>query len=189
MVPDTTPAASSGLSKLAELYQRYAPTIFASLTQRMHSEEDAEDILVEIFLAALEDKQFASLPEKTQLAWLWRVARNKTTDTYRRSYRQKERSIVLDSIIDSVTDDERNEPENSTLRQEEYDTLKSHIEQLSSLQQKVLEMRFHRNLLCSEIAAKMGKNEGAIRVMLSRTLNMLKNIYHTEREDERNANR
>ncbi len=156
-------------------YQQYAPAIFAYLLRHTPSEEDAEDILVEVFLAALENKQFPLLPEQTQLAWLWRVARNKMIDAYRRSVRRK--SITLEHIAESIDDDDGIDPEQIALRQEEYNDLQIHLKSLSALQQEVLRLRFSQDMRCSEIAAHMGKREGAIKAMLSRTLNLLKNIY------------
>ena len=164
---------------IATLYQQYAPAIFAYLLQRMRSEEDAEDILVEVFLAALENEQFPLLPEKAQLAWLWRVARNKMIDVYRRSVRRQ--SVTLEHIAESINDDDGIDPERFALQQEEYDALQVHLKSLSMLQQEVLRLRFSQDMRCSEIAAHMGKREGAVKVMLSRALNLLKNIYKTER--------
>ena len=164
---------------IATLYQQYAPAIFAYLLHHTPSEEDAEDILVEVFLAALENEQFPLLPEKAQLAWLWRVARNKMIDVYRRSVRRQ--SVTLEHIAESINDDDGIDPERFALQQEEYDALQVHLKSLSMLQQEVLRLRFSQDMRCSEIAAHMGKREGAVKVMLSRALNLLKNIYKTER--------
>lgn len=163
------------LANMAALYQHYAPAIFAYLLQHTQSEQDAEDVLVEVFLAALESEQFPSLPEKTQLAWLWRVARNKTVDVYRRAKRRP--GIPLEHIAGSINDNDTIDPEYSALRQEEYDNLRKHLSSLSALQQEVLRLRFGQDMRCSEIAAHLGKREGAVKVMLSRALNLLKNIY------------
>ena len=165
------------MADMAALYQRYAPSIYAYLLRRAPGEEDAEDLLVEIFLAALENTQFATLSEKAQLAWLWRVARNKTVDAYRRSARRRQHNVTLESIIEHAIDDEGVEPEHSALLQEEYTTLQGHLRQLTPLQQEILHLRFGQDLRCSEIAERMGKREGAIKVMLSRTLSLLKRIY------------
>lgn len=162
---------------MAVLYQQYAPTIYAYLQRRVPGEEDAEDLLVEVFLAALENAQFATLSEKAQLAWLWRVARNKTVDAYRRTTRRRERNVTLESIVEHAIDDQGVEPEQSVLLQEEYTTLQGHLKQLTPLQQEVLRLRFGQDLRCSEIAERMGKREGAIKVLLSRTLNLLRGIY------------
>lgn len=65
------------------LYDRYASTIFAYLSQQVSSRQDAEDLMLEVFMAALNSGTLASLPEEQQLAWLRRVARNKAIDRYR----------------------------------------------------------------------------------------------------------
>jgi RNA polymerase sigma-70 factor (ECF subfamily) len=173
--------ADPDIANIAGLYRRYAPTIFAHVVQRTASEQDAEDILVEVFLAALESEPFLALPEKAQLAWLWRVARNKAVDVYRRSTRQH--SVMLESIPEGIADDDIG-PEGAALRQEEYGELQAHIKRLSPLQQEVLQLRFGQDMRCSEIAAHLGKHEGAVKVMLSRTLNLLKNIYKVREERE-----
>lgn len=168
------------MANIAALYQQYAPSLFGYLFQHTPSGEDAEDILVEVFLTAIENKQFPTLPEKAQLAWLWRVARNKVVDAYRRSARRP--SVGLDSIIESINDDDIS-PERFALQQEEYNNLQVHIKSLSPLQQKVLWLRFSQDMRCAEIAVHMGKHEGAVKVMLSRTLNLLKNIYKACEEE------
>ena len=160
---------------VAILYQRYSATIFTYLRQHTASREDAEDVLVEVFVAALEYEQLATKSEKEQLAWLWRVARNKAIDAYRRSkYRQ---SVDLQQIADSTFDDDELAPEQVALREEEYAHLRTHLESLSEVQQEILRLRFANDLRCTEIAVRMGKREGAVRVTLSRTLNRLRSIY------------
>src|ERR1043165_7290878 len=82
------------------LYQRYAATIFAYVRQHTASREDAEDILVETFLAALEAPKIVQLSEKEQVARLWLVARNKVVDSYRHS--NLRHSIPLEQISETV---------------------------------------------------------------------------------------
>src|SRR5579883_2226117 len=89
-------AVTGGDAVTDVLYQRYAATIFAYVRQHTATCEDAEDILVETFLAALEAPKFVQLSEKEQVAWLWRVARNKVVDSYRRL--NIRRSIPLEQI-------------------------------------------------------------------------------------------
>lgn len=178
MQPQTIPMlASPDMPQVAALYQQYAPALYAYLLRRVLNEEDAKDILAEIFLAALENEQFATLPEKVQHAWLWRVARNKMIDAHRRSSRRRSRSVTLEAIFEHVPGDDEGNPEYVALRQEEYVILQSHLAQLTPSQQEVLRLRFGQDMRCSEIAARVGKAEGAIKTMLSRTLNRLKTIY------------
>jgi RNA polymerase sigma-70 factor (ECF subfamily) len=79
--------------------------------------------------------------------------------------------------MERIMDNDDLDPEHFALQQEEYDNLQAHLKSLSPLQQEVLQLRFRQDLRCSDIAVHLGKSEGAIKVMLSRTLNLLRNIY------------
>lgn len=157
------------------LYQRYAATIFMYLRQHTLSREDAEDLLVDTFLAALSDQKFAQLPEQAQVAWLWRVARNKVIDGYRRSHVR--RSIPLEQIAETIYEDEAHSPEQCALRLEEEERIKSMLAHLSAEQQEIMQLRFGHDLRCAEIADVVGKNEAAVRTALSRAMNFLRNRY------------
>lgn len=67
------------------LYERFAEVLLASLCQQVAHRQDAEDLLLEVFLAALQHPELTRLPAERQLAWLQRVARNKVIDHYRHS--------------------------------------------------------------------------------------------------------
>jgi RNA polymerase sigma-70 factor, ECF subfamily len=162
-------------SATATMYSRHAPGIFAYLCRHIPSREDAEDILLEVFLAALEHSRFPTLSEKEQQAWLWAVARNKVVDHYRRATRHP--SATLQQVAETVFENEECAPEQVTLRHEEYARLHATLKELPSLQQEVLRLRFGNDLRCAEIAAILEKSEGSVRMLLSRTLKFLRAIY------------
>src|SRR5579883_587658 len=171
-------------SLVARLYERHAPALFAYLRQKTASREDAEDILAQVFVAAIEQEAIAALSEREQVAWLWRVARNKSVDAYRRS--RLRQGMDLEELTDLLYDEnEQHAPEQVSLRREEYARLHAHIARLSPLQQKTLHLRFANELRCSEIAQVLGKREVAVRVMLSRTLNFLRGLYEKDQGGER----
>ena len=85
--------------------------------------------------------------------------------------------LPLDEIEESAFDDEELAPEQFALRQEEYRRLYTSIQHLSDLQQQVLQMRFVHDLRCAEIAVSLNKSEAAVRMLLSRTLSLLRSIY------------
>ncbi|WP_220204955.1 RNA polymerase sigma factor [Reticulibacter mediterranei] len=159
----------------AELYRLHAPSILAYLRMHTSSWEEAEDVLVDVFLAALEKENFGTLRESEQRSWLWRVARNKVIDAFRAAQRRQFQS--LEDIAETVYDDDDLAPEQFALRQEEYHQLYASIQNLSALQQQVLRLRFVHELRCAEIATALGKSEAAVRMLLSRTLNLLRSIY------------
>ncbi len=164
-----------GNSLIDALYQRHAPALFTFLRQHTACREDAEDLLLEVFVIALESAQLAELAAEQQLAWLWRVARNQAIDSYRRNARRPK--LALEHVETELFYDEAFSPEQSALRQEEYRHLHVLLEQLTPLQRDVLRLRFGNDLRCTEIAQAMGKKEATVRVLLMRTLRFLQKTY------------
>lgn len=163
-------------SPVAMLYQRHAPTILLYVRRHVLSWEDAEDIVLDVFLAALErEETLASLDDDRQLAWLRRVAHNKVVDGYRRS--KTRAALGLDEITEVIYDDERVAPEYIVLQHEEHALLRTRLASLPTHQQEILQLRFAAGLRCSEIAQLLHKREGTVRSLLSRSLNFLRIIY------------
>ncbi len=163
---------------LTAIYQRYAPTLFAYLYRHTGLLEDTEDLLLDVFLAALERPGFEQLGEKEQQAWLWCVARNKMTDLHRKKVRRQ--GIPLELVPEDAYEPDGETPEYLLLQQEESLRLKVGIEQLPALQQEILHLRFGLGLRSAEIATILNKNEGAVRATLSRALKLLRKLYEHE---------
>jgi RNA polymerase sigma factor (sigma-70 family) len=162
-------------STISALYQRYAPGLFTYLRLHVHSREDAEDLLVDTFLGACESSSFSSLSHDRQRLWLWRVMRNKVADYYRSPAHRLQTNV--DDLADTIYVDEMDAPEQIAERGEEYLQLHTQLQKLPPLQQQLLRLRFVNGLTSTEIARAVGKSDVAVRMMLSRTLNMLRSIY------------
>ena len=171
--------------EMAFLYRKYAPGLLSYVRMRITSEEDAEDLVVEVFVAALEHSKFAALSEREKQLWLWRVTRNKVIDMYRRA--KTRRNVTFEDVGNGLFEDEMAGPESAALRQEDYMDLYAHLQSLPPLQQQILRMRFGQDLSCREIATTLGKQENAVRVTLSRSLNLLRKIYRRGREEQANG--
>ncbi|MGH2479055.1 MAG: RNA polymerase sigma factor [Ktedonobacteraceae bacterium] len=168
--------------EMSLLYRKYAPGLLSYVRMRIPSEEDAEDLVVEVFIAAIENTRFTALSEKEKQLWLWRVTRNKVIDVYRRA--KTRQNVTLEHVADGLFEDEMASPEYAALRQEDYVDLYVHLQSLPPLQQQILRMRFGQDLSCSEIATMLGKPENVVRVTLSRSLNLLRKIYRRRREEQ-----
>ena len=73
----------------ARLFQEHAATIFAYLRLRTATLEEAEDLLLDVFLAAIEQRSMlGDRTSKAQRAWLRGVAAHKLADHYRRGQRR-----------------------------------------------------------------------------------------------------
>lgn len=159
----------------ARLYEIHAPALLAFVSLRVATREDARDLLVEVFLAALEEKRFMQLSESQQRSWLWKVARNKVIDHYRKHH---QRIDSLEEYHGDLYADDGDEPEAIAILSDEASRLRGFIRKhLTPFQQQLLSLRFAHNLRSPQIATIVGKSEGAIRTQLSRTLNLLRSLY------------
>jgi RNA polymerase sigma-70 factor, ECF subfamily len=164
------------------LYDRFALTIFTYLCQQVSQEQDAEDLLVEVFLAAFKNEVLSSLPAERQLAWLLQVARNKVIDRHRH--------LALLTLVPIELAREMEDgaltPEQYAEQQEKYERLYRALEQLSPLQRELIRLRYTKSLRFFEIAGILEKSEGAVRKLCTRTLQQLRGIYQqTEGEKQR----
>lgn len=53
----------------------HAPALFAFLRHHAATRAPAEDLLLDVFVLALESERLAKMAEDRQLAWLWRAIR------------------------------------------------------------------------------------------------------------------
>jgi RNA polymerase sigma factor (sigma-70 family) len=159
----------------AALYDRFAASIFGYARLSTPSWEDAEDVTLEVFTAALEQGNLSSLTEQQQFAWLRRVAHNKLVDRYRRSARLP--VVPLEQVVGTVRIEEGLTPEQVVLRREELERLYRAVSTLSLSQQQVLQLRLGEGLRFAEIAVLLDKREEAVRKLWSRTLALLRRIY------------
>lgn len=175
------PSSEYDRSSVAALYQHHAPTLLHYIRRHISTREDAEDVLLEVFIAALESNILTTLNESEQLAWLHKVAHNKCVDAHRRSMRHP--ILPLKELDGMLFDEEERMPESITMRQEMQALLRKRLSTLPPVQQEALRLRFADGLSCPEIARRMHKSNGAIRVLLSRSLNLLRTIYENSEED------
>ena len=158
------------------LYDRFALPIFAYLCQQVSNEQDAEDLLLEVFLAALNNDTLSNLPAERQLAWLRRVARNKVIDRYRHVA-----LLTLVPIEQAIEmEDGAPTPEQFTEQRENYERLYRALEQLVPLERELIRLRYKNGLRFQEIATILERSEGAVRQLLLRTLQHLREIYDQE---------
>ncbi len=171
----------SDTSPMADLFQKHAPILLRYFGRHGMSGQDAEDLLLDVFTAAIEYPGLLSFSEQEQAAWLQRVAHNKMVDLYRRqAYRQ---TLPLERGAPMLFAEDQSGPEYQAERQERYIELWEHISQLPPAQQEVLRLRFQQGLSSKEIAQRLHKSDTAIRQLLSRAVNVLRTLYREDEEE------
>jgi RNA polymerase sigma-70 factor (ECF subfamily) len=162
----------------AELYRRHAPSLFAYAYQQTSSREEAEDVVLDVFLSVLQNPHFPSFDANKQEAWLWAITRNKVADYFRRTSQRQQ--VPIEWLSEPLYEDDRMAPDHASLRREAYDQLSKAIQALPAQQQEILRLRFGHGLKSKDIASVLAKSEGAVRTLLLRTLQRLRAIYHDQ---------
>lgn len=165
-------AIEGDANAFGELYSHNLEAIYRYIYYRVAIREDAEDLSEQVFLKAWEALPGYRVKEFPFSSWLYRIAHNLVVDYHRRS-----RPVVP---IESVPSErlEVGEPNVLTrvIETEEVETLVKAITKLSDEQQQVIVLRFVEGLGHREIAAIIGKNEGACRMIQLRALAALNEL-------------
>ena len=147
----------------ADLYERHADRIYRYLLFRVGNRDDAQDLVSQTFLTALEQ-----LPRyKGQgvfAAWLMGIARNKATDFFRQRRPETELDDTMDFPDSSQSIDETVE------QQLAIETVARKLKALAPDRAEALSLRLFGGLDVPEIAQMMGRNENAVRVLVFRGL-------------------
>lgn len=93
----TVARAGRDPAAFAILYDRYFPRLYAYNRHRVGNDQDAEDLVAEIFLNALTAiDRFTWRHELSYAAWLFRIAHNRLANFYRQQA-QHRATITLEA--------------------------------------------------------------------------------------------
>lgn len=158
----------------ALLYRRYIDTVYRYCVHRLGTREQAEDATSQIFLKAL-----AALPSHRPggsfRGWLFTIAHNVITDTYR----AKRMHWPLTDALEHP--DHEPSPEEQAIGLIERDEVRAMLLMLPTDQRRVMELRL-AGLTGNEIAEALGKNLGAVKMAQSRAIARLKQSIAADRE-------
>jgi len=152
----------------AELYRRYADSIYRYALSRGLPPADAEDVVSTVFM-----KAYQSLPGYRERGWpfsayLYRIARNSLIDLYRMDRRM---ATGDEEVMRSEAGDSMDDP---IVRRAELRDLKRAMAGLPEDYQEVIRLRLLLELPTETVAFWMGRKEGAVRVLLHRALKALR---------------
>jgi len=164
-IPALITAALENPSAFGRLYDRLQP-IYRYVYSRVGSAHEAEDITSQTFMAAYES--LARYRERGQFsAWLFRIARSKLNDHFRRSRRE----VRLEAAGEIL---EREDALGTLIRAEELSQIRSIIKDLDEDEQELIRLRYVADLSFVEIAELLGRREDAVKKSVYRLLARLK---------------
>jgi RNA polymerase sigma-70 factor (ECF subfamily) len=155
-------AAQADPARFVDLYERYVNRIYAFVSRKTPDRATAEDLTSEVFeqaLANIGKYEWRGVPFS---AWLFRIAANALTDRWRREGRVSEDPPP--EIPDTA---EAEEIERRVM-------LFQLVDRLPEAQRRLIHMRFVEEKSIREIAAALGRSEGAVKQLQLRALENLR---------------
>ncbi len=163
------------------LYERHLRRIYNYVYYRTGSVADAEDLTARTFYQALSNLQRYRVQGVPFSAWLFRIAHNLVANWHRDSGRH--RALPLDGL--SELPDLNDDPPQRAEYSEERRELRQVIARLPADRQQLLILKFVEQMSNAEIAAVMGRTEGAVKALLHRTIESLKSQLTVAKAGER----
>ncbi|KOX33838.1 RNA polymerase sigma70 factor [Saccharothrix sp. NRRL B-16348] len=157
------------------LYDRYVDVVYRYVLFRVGDRTLAEDVTSETFLRALRSIGSISYQGRDVGAWFVTIARNIVFDHVKSSRYRLE--ITTAELADNreVTDG----PEQEVLTDATNAELLRCVAQLGEDQRECITLRFIQGLSVAETAARMGRNEGAIKALQHRAVRRLAQLLPT----------
>jgi len=168
----TVEAARKDPGQFAALYEANFERVYAYVARRVKGRAEVEDLTSEVFRRALSSLHGYESRGAPFSAWLLRIAANAVVDRARRAGRRSPSAAELSLSI------EPSEPER--LDAESRARLFRCVAELPRVQRRVIELRFAEERSMREIAAALGKSEGAVKQLQLRALAALRKKIGTD---------
>lgn len=147
-------------------YQEHSGVLYAYLVRHTGG-DDAADLLQEIFIRVWRHiDNFLLIPTERRRYWLLAIARNISTDYYRRrAVRRRHETPMPD---DNFTVSRLGNPDSNLLSAEATLALDSAVENLPPTLRTVLSMHIEDGMTSAEIGKVLGRPAGTVRCQISK---------------------
>ncbi len=162
---------------LAEIYDRYSPGVFRYAMRLLGDSQLAEDCVADTFFRYLKALRSGRGPVEHLQAYLYRIAHNWITDTYRR---QPPTPLPLhDEILETG-----NDPLHVAALSSEKQTIRLALMQLSMEQRQVIVLKYLEGWENKAVAEFLQKSIGSVKALQHRALLALRRLLLSEEEGD-----
>jgi RNA polymerase sigma-70 factor, ECF subfamily len=161
---------------LAEIYDTYSPALYAYALRLLGDSSLAEECVSDTFCRFLQSLRLRSGPDYYLKAYLYRIAHNWITDSYRR---QPPPPIELNEDILAAGEDE---PSQAVLFKVQQQQLRAALIRLTPEQRQVLVLKYWEDMDNALIANSIQKPVGAVKALQHRAINTLRRLLSLSHE-------
>ena len=149
---------------LAEIHDVYYVPIYRYIVLRVNDHQIAEDLASEVFTRFLHALQDKTAPSNTIRGWLFAVVSRIVKDHYRKHYREEKTNV------DHLAPNEPVTPDRVLENKISHETLLEAITDLTEDQQEVIALRFGYGMPIKEVAKRVGKSLGSVKMLQARAI-------------------
>lgn len=163
-------AKQKDAAAFAEIYDLFADRIFRYIRLKVRENEQAEDILQDVFVKAWQGLHTVALEDLNFKAWLYKVAGNTINDHFRHIYRLPQ----IAALDEAMHVSDASSPDKDLKIQQDKQAIRESLEALPVQYKQVLELRFIQDFTLQETADILRKSNLAVRLLQHRALKQLK---------------
>jgi len=163
-----TPTANYDRKALAGIYEEHSPGIFRYAYRMLGEQDLAEECVAETFSRFLHALREGAGPENVK-AYLYRIAHNWITDSYRRQPRFEPLDVEMHA-------DPQENPAHAVAESLEQEQVRLALWRLPAEQRLVISLRFLEDRSHEEAAAVLGKTVEATRALQHRAIEALRRM-------------
>ena len=165
---------------LSELYDRYSRIIYAIAWKSLHSVEDCEEVVLEVFaqIWRIADRFDANKGSFEQ--WIFTLARSRILDRLRKIQRQQKVNTVITAEKEIAFPTTSVDPLEAVEIAEQRQQVLAALSQIPPEQRQVIEMAYYQGFTHTEIAAATGLSLGTVKTRLRLGLSKLRVTFDQE---------
>ncbi|WP_373652771.1 sigma-70 family RNA polymerase sigma factor [Schlesneria sp. DSM 10557] len=177
---------------LASFVETKRPQLLAyiqnNLGPALRKKLEPDDILQEVVLTALGSFEAFNVPGRDPFKLLCQIAEQRIIDAHRHHVAAQKRSVDREVSIDvapaghhargflQLLAASMTTPSQAFSRDQKEFLLQEAVSSLPEEQRELLRLRYVEGLPTRDVATRMGKSDGAVRVLLTRTLSKLQQL-------------
>jgi RNA polymerase sigma-70 factor, ECF subfamily len=151
------------------LYRKYVAQVYSFALYELRDRHAAEDATSQVFMRALAGlpgfREQAQPPASSFRVWLFQIARNTLSNARRHERRHPQAPLEVAWATPADEDVAA-----SVARRDQLARVWQAIDRLPEDRRRVLVLRFVQEMSATEIGAVLGRSEGAVRVLIHRSL-------------------
>jgi RNA polymerase sigma-70 factor (ECF subfamily) len=180
---------SGDIDALSDYLQGRRPQLLAFIETKLgpalRRKLEVEDVFQEVSVDCVRAFAGVDLSDRDPFNWFCQLAERRIIDSYRKFFGAQKRAAsrevslgspgagtqeggLINLLVASMTS-----PSQAFSRQQREFRMQEEVNALPADQNEAIRMRYVENMPTKEIAELMGKTDGAVRVMLTRTLKQL----------------